>query len=90
MIPLHPTASEILGLDEGPMTIGCRGCVPPRLNEAPSMRATRLPLGPLSLLLLGVTSSEAASLPEQGGLFYVENRCIGETTRRRDVRRIRA
>ena len=91
VIPLHPNADEILGqtayrtLAEIPAPVDIVDVFRPAA-EAPELARQAIAIGAGTLWLqLGVTSPEAKQLAEEAGLTYLENICIGETTRRLGV-----
>jgi len=91
VIPVHPNADEILGqtayrtLAEIPAPVDIVDVFRPAA-EAPELARQAIAIGAGTLWLqLGVTSPEAKQLAEEAGLTYLENICIGETTRRLGV-----
>jgi len=88
VIPVHPTATEILGrtayasLADIPVTVDIVDVFRPA-EEAAGVAEQAVAIGAKTLWLqLGIASPEARSTAEAAGLQYVEDRCIGETTRR--------
>ena len=91
VIPVHPNADEILGqtayrtLAEIPAPVDIVDVFRPAA-EAPELARQAIAIGAGTLWLqLGVTSPEAKQIAEEAGLTYLENICIGETTRRLGV-----
>ncbi len=92
VIPVHPSASEILGqraypsLAEVPVHADIVDVFRPA-DETPGIARQAVDIGAKTLWLqLGIASSEAASIATASGLNYVEDRCIGETVQRLEVR----
>ena len=88
VIPVHPTASEILGrtayatLADIPVPVDIVDVFRPAA-EAAGIAARAVEIGAKTLWLqLGIASEEATQIAAAAGLQYVENRCIGETTAR--------
>jgi len=91
VIPVHPNADEILGqtayrtLAEIPAPVDIVDVFRPAA-EAPELARQAIAIGAGTLWLqLGITSPEARQIAEEAGLTYLENICIGETTRRLGV-----
>ena len=91
VIPVHPNADEILGqtayrtLAEIPAPVDIVDVFRPAA-EAPELARQAIAIGAGALWLqLGITSPEARQIAEEAGLTYLENICIGETTRRLGV-----
>jgi predicted CoA-binding protein len=92
MIPVHPKADEILGqtayptLADIPVPVDIVDVFRPAA-EAPELARQAAAIGAGTLWLqLGITSPEAKQLAEQAGLTYLEDICIGATTRRLGTR----
>lgn len=88
VFPVHPRASEILGrtayhsLAEIPVPIDIVDVFRPA-EEAPGVAREAVGIGAKTLWLqLGISSEEARSVAEGAGLRYVEDTCIGATTKR--------
>ena len=88
MIPVNPTAQEILGqkvyasLEDVPVHIDIVDVFRPPA-EAPAIAASAETVGADTLWLqLGITSDEAKAIAEASGLTYVEDLCIGATVKR--------
>ena len=88
MIPVHPTAQEILGqkvypsLEDVPVHIDIVDVFRPPA-EAPAIAASAETVGANTLWLqLGITSEPAKEIAEASGLTYVEDLCIGATVKR--------
>jgi predicted CoA-binding protein len=88
VIPVHPKATEILGrrayssLAEIPVPVDIVDVFRPA-EEAPGIARAAVEIGAKTLWLqLGIASAEARSIAEGAGLTYVEDLCIGETTKR--------
>lgn len=87
VIPVHPTAPEILGktaypsLAEIPVPVDVVDVFRPA-EEAHAIARSAVQIGAAMLWLqLGITSAQARSIAESGGLLYVEDTCIGAKTR---------
>jgi uncharacterized protein len=97
VVPVHPTADEILGerayprlaalpadLRESPLLVN----VFRPSAEAPGITRQAIEVGADALWLqLGITSGEARDLAVDAGLAYVEDRCIGVDVQRLGVRK---
>jgi uncharacterized protein len=88
VIPVHPTAPEILGqraypsLAEIPGHVDIVDVFRPAV-EAPEIAEQAAAIGAGALWLqLGITSPEAREIAGKAGLTYLEDICIGATTRR--------
>jgi len=88
VIPVHPTATEILGrqayatLAEIPVPVDVVDVFRPS-GEAPGIARQAAEIGAGALWLqLGITSDEARATAEGAGLRFVEDTCIGATTLR--------
>lgn len=88
VIPVHPTATEILGrpayasLAEIPVPVDIVDVFRPAA-EAPRFAREAVAIGARTLWLqLGIASGEARAIAEDAGLQYVEDTCIGATTQR--------
>lgn len=88
VVPVNPSASEILGrraypsLADVPHAIDVVDVFRPA-EEAPSVAEQAVAIGARVLWLqLGITSPGARRIAESAGLTYLENICIGHTTRR--------
>ncbi|MCP2266914.1 hypothetical protein APR03_004284 [Promicromonospora thailandica] len=88
VIPVHPTATEILGrkayatLADIPVPVDVVDVFRPS-GEAPEIARQAVEIGAGTLWLqLGLTSGEARDTAEAAGLRYVEDICIGATTLR--------
>ena len=91
VIPVHPAAEEVLGqtayptLTDIPVRVDIVDVFRPA-TEAPGLAHQAVAIGARTLWLqLGITSPEAKQLAERAGLTYLEDICIGETTRRLGV-----
>lgn len=88
VIPVHPTATEILGRKAYPTLADIPGPVDivdvfRPAGEAPGVARQAVDIGANTLWLqLGVTSDEARKTAEDAGLRFIEDTCIGETTLR--------
>jgi predicted CoA-binding protein len=88
VIPVHPTATEILGQPTYPTLAE----IPGRVDivdvfrpaaEAPAIAEQAVAIGAGALWLqLGITSPEARRIADQAELTYLEDICIGATTQR--------
>jgi len=88
VIPVHPKATEILGrtayptLSDIPFPVDivdvfrASADTPPIAQQAVAIGAKTL------WLQLGIASEESRAIAEAGGLTYLEDICIGETTKR--------
>jgi uncharacterized protein len=88
VIPVHPTATQVLGrkayptLADIPVPVDIVDVFRPE-REAPGIARQAVEIGASTLWLqLGLTSGEARETAEGAGLRYVEDTCIGETTLR--------
>ena len=88
VIPVHPTATEILGrkayanLADVPVPVDIVDVFRPS-DEAPGIAHQAADIGAGALWLqLGITSDEARATAEGAGLRFVEDTRIGETTLR--------
>lgn len=88
VIPVHPTATEILGrkvydaLADIPVPVDIVDVFRPS-GEAPGIARQAAEIGAGALWLqLGITSDEARTTAEGAGLLFVEDTCIGATTLR--------
>lgn len=88
VIPVHPTATEILGrkaypaLADIPVPVDIVDVFRPS-REAPGVARQAVDIAANTLWLqLGVTSDEARETAEDAGLQVIEDTCIGETTLR--------
>lgn len=83
VLPVHPTADEILGAPAVPRLADLDGA--PDLvvvfrpsDEAADVTRQAIEVGAKAVWLqLGITSDEAARLAEDAGIDFVENRCSG-------------
>lgn len=81
IIPVHPTATELLGekvyrsLKDIPEPVDLVDVFRPS-PEAPGIARDAVAIGAKALWLQqGIVSAEARRIAEEGGLEYVENRC---------------
>ena len=88
VIPVHPTATEILGrtayatLADIPVPVDIVDVFRPAA-EAEGIAHQVVAIGAKTLWLqLGIASAGAKATAESADLQYVEDRCIGETTKR--------
>ena len=88
VIPVHPAAEKILGqtayptLADIPVPVDIVDAFRPAA-EAPGLADQAVAIGAGTLWLqLGITSAEAGRIAEQAGVTYLEDICIGATTRR--------
>ena len=88
MIPVNPTAQEILGqkvyasLEDVPVHIDIVDVFRPPA-EAPEIAISAETVGADTLWLQqGITSDRAKEIAEASGLVYVEDLCIGATVKR--------
>ena len=88
VIPVHPTADEILGrsvyptLADIPVPVDIVDVFRPAA-EAPVLAEQAAAIGAGTFWLqLGITSPGAKQVAEQAGLTYLEDICVGVTTRR--------
>ena len=88
VIPVHPKATEILGrtaypsLADIPVPVDIVDVFRPA-DEAEGIARQAVAIGAKTLWLqLGIASAEARALAEEAGLRYVEDTCIGATTKR--------
>lgn len=88
VIPVHPSADEILGepayrsLRDVPEHVDLVDVFRPA-EEAPDIAREAVEIGADALWLqLGIRSEEARAIAESAGLAYVEDRCAGAERRR--------
>lgn len=88
VIPVHPTATEILGrtayptLADVPVPIDIVDVFRPAA-EAAGIAEQAVAVGAKTLWLqLGIVSEDARAIAEAGGLTYLDDICIGATTLR--------
>lgn len=88
LIPVHPKASEIFGqtayptLADIPEPVDIVDVFRPA-GEVPGIAEQAIAIGAKFLWVQeGIISQEAARLAEDAGLTYLEDICIGETTKR--------
>lgn len=93
VIPVHPTAEEILGqkayasLAEVPGHIDVVDVFRPA-DEAAGIARDAVAAGAGAVWLqLGITSDDAAAVAAEAGMPYVEDRCIGQTVAAMDITR---
>lgn len=91
VVPVHPTATELLGrtaypaLADVPVPVDVVDVFRPAA-EAPGIAEQAVAIGARVLWLqLGVTSPEARRIAEAAGLTFVEDTCIGATAHRLDT-----
>jgi hypothetical protein len=91
VVPINPTATEVLGqlsyptLNDVPISIDIVDVFRPG-DEVPDIARSAVAIGARTLWLqVGVTSSDGKRIAEEAGLAFVEDRCIGETTRKLGV-----
>lgn len=96
VLPVHPTATEILGrtaypsLADIPVAVDVVDVFRPSA-EAEGIAREALAIRAKTLWLqLGIASDEAREIAEAAGLQYVEDTCIGATTTRLGIRGARA
>ena len=88
VIPVHPTATEILGRSAYPTLADIPGPIDivdvfRPSPETPALAEQAAAIGARTLWLqLGITSPDAREIAEQAGMTYLEDICIGATTRR--------
>lgn len=82
IIPVNPTATEILGepayptLADVPEQVGLVDVFRPS-ESTPDIARQAVAAGATALWLqLGIASAEAREIAEQAGLLFVENRCL--------------
>lgn len=88
VIPVHPKATEILGqrayptLAEIPVAVDIVDVFRPG-PEIPDIARQVIAMGaPVLWVQRGITSAEGKQIALEAGLTYLEDICIGETTRR--------
>ena len=91
MIPVHPTAEEILGqtayssLADVPVPIDIVDVFRPPA-EAAGIAEQAVAVGAKAVWLqAGITSEGAAAVARHSGVAFVEDLCIGETSKRLDT-----
>ncbi|WP_206448452.1 CoA-binding protein [Agrococcus sp. KRD186] len=92
VIPVHPTATEILGqrayptLAEIPVPVDLVDVFRPAA-ETPGIARQAVEIGaPALWLQLGIVSAEAAEIASSAGLDYVEDACTGALVDRLGIR----
>jgi predicted CoA-binding protein len=95
VIPVHPKATEILGqqaypsLAHVPVPVDIVDVFRPA-KEASDIGRQAAEIGAGALWLqLGLSSTKARRIAEQARMAYVEDRCIGATTRQFGIRKER-
>jgi len=95
IIPVHPSAGEILGekaypsLADIPEPVDIVEVFRPA-EEAPGIARAAVAIGAKALWLqLGILSAEARRIAEDGGLRFVQNRCMGHETKVHGIRKTR-
>lgn len=88
IIPINPTADEVLGekayatVTDVPGPVGLVNVFRPSAST-PEVARQAVSAGATALWLqLGIASAEARLIAEQAGLLYVENRCLAIERRR--------
>lgn len=91
VIPVHPTAGEVLGrrayptLADVPVPIDIVDVFRPA-EEAPGVAEQAVAVGARAVWLqLGIVSPDARAIATNAGLTYIEDLCIGQTTTRLDT-----
>ena len=91
VIPVHPTAGEILGqtayasLADVPVPIDIVDVFRPPAEAAGIAEQAGAVGANAVWLQAGITSEEAAAVARQAGITFVEDLCIGETSKRLDT-----
>lgn len=93
VIPVHPSAEEILGerahrtLADVAGEVGLVNVFRPA-DEAPDVVRQAIDAGAVGVWLqLGIASPEASALAQEAGIAYVEDRCLGVDLQRLGVRK---
>ncbi len=92
VIPVHPKATEIFGqrayptLAEIPVPVDIVDVFRPGDEVADIARQTLAIGAPVLWVQHGITSAEGKQVAESSGLTYLEDICIGETTKRLGTR----
>ena len=93
IIPVHPGAGEVLGekaypsLADKPEPVDIVEVFRPA-SEAAAIARAAVDIGAKALWLqLGITSEEARQIAEEGGLRFVQNRCVGKETDLHGIRK---
>lgn len=91
VIPVHRTATEILGqkaygtLAEVPVPVDIVDVFRPSA-EVPGVVEQAVAIGAATIWVQeGITSAEGRRIAEEAGVAYVEDNCIGDTARRLGV-----
>ena len=93
VIPVHPKADEIFGIPVARSLADIEGDIDivdvfRPADEAPGIARDAVAAGAGALWLqLGIASDEARTIAEEGGLEYVEDRCIGQTVQQLGITR---
>jgi uncharacterized protein len=95
IIPVHPTATELLGEKAYPSL----GDIPEPVDivevfrpaaEAPAIARAAVAIGAKALWLqLGISSDEARRIAADAGLRFVQNRCMGRESAVHGIRKAR-
>jgi predicted CoA-binding protein len=95
VIPVHPSATEVLGekayasLADIPEPVDIVEVFRPA-GEAPAIARQAAAIGAKALWLqLGIVSDEAGRIAEEAGLRFVQNRCMGQETSAHGIRKTR-
>lgn len=93
IVPVNPKADEILGerayasLADVDEPVDVVEVFRPA-EEAPEIARQAVAIGARTLWLqLGIVSDEARRIAEEGGLDFVQDRCMGAEARRLDIRK---
>lgn len=93
MIPVNPDADEVAGqrayptLDDIPEPVDVVDVFRPA-DEAPEIARSAVAMGADALWLqLDITSDDARAIALDGGVDYVEDRCIGQTVKKMGIRK---
>ena len=91
VVPVHPTATEILGQPVYPTLADVPGPIdivdvfrPSAETPAIAEQAAAINAGAL-WLQLGITSPDARQIAHQAGMTYLEDNCLGTTAQRLDT-----
>jgi predicted CoA-binding protein len=92
VVPVHPTATEILGQPAYPTLADVPGPIdivdvfrPSAETPAIAEQAAAINAGAL-WLQLGITSPDARQIAHEAGMTYLEDNCLGTTAQRLDTR----
>jgi len=93
VIPVNPNATEIFGVKSFASLLDVDESIDivqvfRPSQEAPDIARQAVEVGAKVLWLqLGITSDEARSIAQEAGIEFIEDRCMGQETRRLGIRK---